>query len=198
MLWFSSCLTDSVLQLSFVSICHTHFNLAHISLFYHLYRVSNCDRNIVFRGVYNEVIDNYRKWLRVVQTLSPGGQQFCIFKILFSVSDHTVVNKCSFLFNKANEMATKFRETCFSIESCEAFNISVLCAFNWSLMWFVSFTDEGLPFISRTGKTSDMTKIKGWRNKFIRSKETSSSNCDGKVCSSCSCGIPFYHLVGLA
>nr|XP_020459361.1 MAX gene-associated protein-like isoform X1 [Monopterus albus]XP_020459362.1 MAX gene-associated protein-like isoform X1 [Monopterus albus]XP_020459363.1 MAX gene-associated protein-like isoform X1 [Monopterus albus]XP_020459365.1 MAX gene-associated protein-like isoform X1 [Monopterus albus]XP_020459366.1 MAX gene-associated protein-like isoform X1 [Monopterus albus]XP_020459367.1 MAX gene-associated protein-like isoform X1 [Monopterus albus] len=38
--------------------------------------------------------------------------------------------------------------------------------------------DEGLPFISRTGKTSDMTKIKGWRNKFIRSKETS-PNCDG-------------------
>ncbi|XP_037837560.1 uncharacterized protein magl isoform X2 [Kryptolebias marmoratus] len=38
--------------------------------------------------------------------------------------------------------------------------------------------DEGLPFISRTGKTSDMTKIKGWRNKFIRSRETSASNCD--------------------
>lgn len=53
------------------------------------------------------------------------------------------------------------------------------------LMWFVPFTDEGLPFISRTGKTSDVTKIKGWKNKFIRSKETSSSNCDGKVCSSC-------------
>lgn len=30
-----------------------------------------------------------------------------------------------------------------------------------------------------------MTKIKGWKNKFIRSKETSSSVCDGKVCSSC-------------
>ncbi|XP_042359838.1 MAX gene-associated protein-like, partial [Plectropomus leopardus] len=39
--------------------------------------------------------------------------------------------------------------------------------------------DEGLSFISRTGKTSDMTKIKGWRNKFIRRKETSPSNCDG-------------------
>ncbi|XP_034756130.1 MAX gene-associated protein [Etheostoma cragini] len=39
--------------------------------------------------------------------------------------------------------------------------------------------DEGLSFISRTGKTSDMTKIKGWKNKFIRSKETTSSNCDG-------------------
>ncbi|XP_041814517.1 uncharacterized protein magl isoform X2 [Chelmon rostratus] len=37
--------------------------------------------------------------------------------------------------------------------------------------------DEGLPFVSRTGKTSDMTKIKGWRSKFIR-KETS-PNCDG-------------------
>lgn len=50
-------------------------------------------------------------------------------------------------------------------------------------MRFVSFTDEGLPFISRTGKTRDMTKIKGWKNKFIRSKETSQSNCDGEVCS---------------
>ncbi|XP_067429478.1 MAX gene-associated protein isoform X2 [Thunnus thynnus] len=39
--------------------------------------------------------------------------------------------------------------------------------------------NEGLPFMSRTGKTSDMTKIKGWRNKFIKSKETSPSNCDG-------------------
>ncbi|XP_047430369.1 MAX gene-associated protein [Mugil cephalus] len=43
----------------------------------------------------------------------------------------------------------------------------------------LSVPDEGLPFISRTGKTSDMTKIKGWKNKFIRSKETSPSNCDG-------------------
>lgn len=49
-------------------------------------------------------------------------------------------------------------------------------------MLCVSFTDEGLPFISRTGKTRDMTKIKGWKNKFIRSKETSPSNGDGKVC----------------
>ncbi|XP_069572282.1 uncharacterized protein magl [Brachyistius frenatus] len=32
--------------------------------------------------------------------------------------------------------------------------------------------DEGLPFVSRTGKTSDMTQIKGWKNKFIRNKET--------------------------
>ncbi|XP_035534606.1 MAX gene-associated protein-like isoform X2 [Morone saxatilis] len=39
--------------------------------------------------------------------------------------------------------------------------------------------DEGLPFISRTGKTSDMTKIKGWKNKFIRNKETSPPHCDG-------------------
>ncbi|XP_028997271.1 uncharacterized protein LOC114849727 isoform X3 [Betta splendens] len=39
--------------------------------------------------------------------------------------------------------------------------------------------DTGLPFTSRTGKTSDMTKIKGWRNKFIRKKDTS-SNCDGQ------------------
>ncbi|XP_068197812.1 MAX gene-associated protein [Antennarius striatus] len=37
----------------------------------------------------------------------------------------------------------------------------------------------GLPFVSRTGKTSDVTKIKGWKNKFVRSKETSPSNGDG-------------------
>ncbi|XP_035851241.1 MAX gene-associated protein isoform X2 [Sander lucioperca] len=43
----------------------------------------------------------------------------------------------------------------------------------------LSPVDEGLSFISRTGKTRDMTKIKGWKNKFIRSKETTSSNCDG-------------------
>ncbi|XP_029984833.1 MAX gene-associated protein isoform X2 [Sphaeramia orbicularis] len=40
--------------------------------------------------------------------------------------------------------------------------------------------DEGLPFISRTGKTSDMTKIKGWKNKFIKSKDTS-LNSDGSA-----------------
>ncbi|KAM4713504.1 uncharacterized protein mgab isoform 1-T5 [Anableps anableps] len=39
--------------------------------------------------------------------------------------------------------------------------------------------DEELPFISRTGKTRDMTKIKGWRNKFTRSQETSASNSEG-------------------
>ncbi|CAK6962645.1 MAX gene-associated protein [Scomber scombrus] len=39
--------------------------------------------------------------------------------------------------------------------------------------------NEGLLFMSRTGKTSDMTKIKGWRNKFIISKETSPSCSDG-------------------
>ncbi|KAM9703863.1 uncharacterized protein mgab isoform 2-T3 [Menidia menidia] len=38
--------------------------------------------------------------------------------------------------------------------------------------------DESVPFISRTGKTSDMTKIKGWKNKFIKSKE-SSTKCEG-------------------
>ncbi|XP_071768542.2 MAX gene-associated protein, partial [Centroberyx gerrardi] len=43
----------------------------------------------------------------------------------------------------------------------------------------LSPVDEGLPFVSRTGKTSDMTKIKGWRDKFVRSKETSPSKCDG-------------------
>nr|XP_024660977.1 MAX gene-associated protein [Maylandia zebra] len=43
----------------------------------------------------------------------------------------------------------------------------------------VSPGDEALPFISRTGKTSDMTKIKGWKNKFVKAKETSSSNGEG-------------------
>ncbi|XP_061668117.1 MAX gene-associated protein isoform X2 [Syngnathoides biaculeatus] len=32
---------------------------------------------------------------------------------------------------------------------------------------------EGLPFISRTGKTSDVTKIKGWKNKFVQSNQPS-------------------------
>ncbi|XP_054618404.1 uncharacterized protein magl isoform X2 [Dunckerocampus dactyliophorus] len=35
---------------------------------------------------------------------------------------------------------------------------------------------EGLPFISRTGKTSDITKIKGWKNKFIQSKQASDAS----------------------
>ncbi|XP_014899610.1 MAX gene-associated protein isoform X1 [Poecilia latipinna] len=39
--------------------------------------------------------------------------------------------------------------------------------------------DEELPFISRTGKTKDVTKIKGWRNKFARSQETSAANSEG-------------------
>ncbi|KAM4633750.1 MAX gene-associated protein [Polymixia lowei] len=37
----------------------------------------------------------------------------------------------------------------------------------------------GLPFVSRTGKTTDLTKIKGWRDKFIRSKDSSPSKHDG-------------------
>ncbi|XP_069371108.1 MAX gene-associated protein isoform X2 [Paralichthys olivaceus] len=42
----------------------------------------------------------------------------------------------------------------------------------------LSLGEKSLPFISRTGKTSDMTKIKGWKNKFIKNKE-SSFNTDG-------------------
>ncbi|XP_035000418.2 MAX gene-associated protein isoform X1 [Hippoglossus stenolepis] len=42
----------------------------------------------------------------------------------------------------------------------------------------LSLCEKGLPFISRTGKTSDVTKIKGWKNKFIKNKE-SSFNSDG-------------------
>ncbi|KAM6915112.1 MAX gene-associated protein [Xenentodon cancila] len=42
----------------------------------------------------------------------------------------------------------------------------------------LSPADEGLPFVSRTGKTSDVTKIKGWKNKFVRSKDTSTTNCE--------------------
>ncbi|XP_076016321.1 MAX gene-associated protein [Genypterus blacodes] len=37
--------------------------------------------------------------------------------------------------------------------------------------------DQGLPFISRTGKTRDVTKIKGWKSKFISGEEA--SKCDG-------------------
>ncbi|XP_029352314.1 MAX gene-associated protein [Echeneis naucrates] len=43
----------------------------------------------------------------------------------------------------------------------------------------LSLGEKKLPFISRTGKTSDVTKIKGWKNKFIKSKQTSPSVCDG-------------------
>ncbi|XP_054900630.1 MAX gene-associated protein isoform X2 [Poeciliopsis prolifica] len=43
----------------------------------------------------------------------------------------------------------------------------------------LSPADEELPFISRTGKTRDVTKIKGWRNKFARSQETSAANSEG-------------------
>ncbi|TNN40165.1 MAX gene-associated protein [Liparis tanakae] len=39
--------------------------------------------------------------------------------------------------------------------------------------------DEGLSFTSRTGKTSDVTQIKGWRNKFTRKTETSPPLSDG-------------------
>ncbi|XP_057678673.1 uncharacterized protein magl isoform X3 [Corythoichthys intestinalis] len=35
---------------------------------------------------------------------------------------------------------------------------------------------EGLAFISRTGKTSDMTKIKGWKNKFVQSQQASDAS----------------------
>ncbi|KAK2890338.1 MAX gene-associated protein isoform X2 [Channa argus] len=39
----------------------------------------------------------------------------------------------------------------------------------------LSTANKALPFISRTGKTSDITKIKGWRNKFLKIKETTKS-----------------------
>lgn len=41
--------------------------------------------------------------------------------------------------------------------------------------------DKSLSFISRTGKTSDMTKLKGWKNKLVRRTEASSLSCDGIV-----------------
>ncbi|XP_029966803.1 uncharacterized protein mgab isoform X2 [Salarias fasciatus] len=43
----------------------------------------------------------------------------------------------------------------------------------------LSARNKGLPFISRTGKTSDVTKIKGWKSKFMTSSEASSSSCEG-------------------
>lgn len=36
--------------------------------------------------------------------------------------------------------------------------------------------DKGSSFISRTGKTSDFTKIKGWRSKFVKSENLPSSD----------------------
>lgn len=44
-----------------------------------------------------------------------------------------------------------------------------------------SMTHKSFPFISRTGKTSDMTKLKGWKNKLVRSTEASSSSNDGSA-----------------
>uniref|UniRef100_A0A3P9I4W2 MAX gene-associated protein n=1 Tax=Oryzias latipes TaxID=8090 RepID=A0A3P9I4W2_ORYLA len=43
----------------------------------------------------------------------------------------------------------------------------------------VSPVDKGHAFISRTGKTSDMTKIKGWKSKFIKSSLSLPSSCEG-------------------
>ncbi|XP_060947666.1 MAX gene-associated protein isoform X2 [Limanda limanda] len=43
----------------------------------------------------------------------------------------------------------------------------------------LSLCEKGLPFISRTGKTSDVTKIKGWKNKFIKNNKESSFHSDG-------------------
>ncbi|XP_018619669.2 MAX dimerization protein MGA a isoform X3 [Scleropages formosus] len=39
--------------------------------------------------------------------------------------------------------------------------------------------DGAVPFISRTGKTTDFTKIKGWRDKFNISTDASSSKSEG-------------------
>ncbi|XP_029454521.1 MAX gene-associated protein isoform X2 [Rhinatrema bivittatum] len=39
--------------------------------------------------------------------------------------------------------------------------------------------DAGFPFVSRTGKTNDFTKIKGWRDKFTTSSVASGSKTEG-------------------
>ncbi|XP_029585645.1 MAX gene-associated protein [Salmo trutta] len=44
-------------------------------------------------------------------------------------------------------------------------------------------TDGSRSFVSRTGKTSDLTKIKGWRDKFTRTKETSKNPNRSAFCS---------------
>ncbi|XP_028296033.1 MAX gene-associated protein isoform X2 [Gouania willdenowi] len=43
----------------------------------------------------------------------------------------------------------------------------------------LSSGDDGSSFISRTGKTSDVTKIKGWKTKFSKSKEISPTKNEG-------------------
>ncbi|XP_030201317.1 uncharacterized protein mgab [Gadus morhua] len=43
----------------------------------------------------------------------------------------------------------------------------------------LSPTVGGAAFVSRTGKTSDLTKIKGWRDKFIKRSKESSAQQDG-------------------
>ncbi|XP_051775668.1 MAX dimerization protein MGA a isoform X2 [Erpetoichthys calabaricus] len=42
--------------------------------------------------------------------------------------------------------------------------------------------DGNIPFISRTGKTNDFTKIKGWREKFNLNTECASSKSEGPSC----------------
>ncbi|XP_039596887.1 MAX dimerization protein MGA a isoform X1 [Polypterus senegalus] len=43
-------------------------------------------------------------------------------------------------------------------------------------------SDGNIPFISRTGKTNDFTKIKGWREKFNLNTEGASSKSEGPSC----------------
>ncbi|XP_053124096.1 MAX gene-associated protein-like isoform X2 [Hemicordylus capensis] len=44
-----------------------------------------------------------------------------------------------------------------------------------------SCPDSGLPFVSRTGKTNDFTKIKGWRGKLHSSSKNEGSSLEGSL-----------------
>nr|XP_033807785.1 MAX gene-associated protein isoform X2 [Geotrypetes seraphini] len=50
---------------------------------------------------------------------------------------------------------------------------------SWNTCSSPCASDAGFPFVSRTGKTNDFTKIKGWREKFNTSSVASGSRSEG-------------------
>ncbi|XP_061467349.1 MAX gene-associated protein isoform X2 [Rhineura floridana] len=51
----------------------------------------------------------------------------------------------------------------------------------WKNLRTNSSSDTGLPFVSRTGKTNDFTKIKGWREKLHSSSKNEGSILEGSL-----------------
>ncbi|KAJ8353574.1 hypothetical protein SKAU_G00211410 [Synaphobranchus kaupii] len=50
-----------------------------------------------------------------------------------------------------------------------------------AFLGLVSSPDGAVPFVSRTGKTTDFTKIKGWREKFNIASDASSTKTEGST-----------------